>query len=96
MIGLSQKLGKKGRRLQTTLAERLGHVYARDESMDVHVQSDGPRIEVSGTHLIPTELFAGETVASEFKLKNVGSIGLQQLACVISHSSFLRIASEAG
>ncbi|KAG0147992.1 hypothetical protein CROQUDRAFT_41937 [Cronartium quercuum f. sp. fusiforme G11] len=95
MIAVSQKLKKKGRRLQNTLAERLGRVYGRDESMDVEVRPDGARVELEGTSLMPVELFAGESVMRQLTIKNVGSLGLRRLACVVSHHTFFRIGSAS-
>ncbi|EGG09491.1 uncharacterized protein MELLADRAFT_104217 [Melampsora larici-populina 98AG31] len=90
-MNLTQPLAKKGKRLNETLIQRMNELYEPDKSMKLEIKEDFGRIKVLSDDLIPIELLAGETIVSEFEIKNVGLGNVLRLACLISHDTFFRI-----
>ncbi|PLW17316.1 hypothetical protein PCANC_14138 [Puccinia coronata f. sp. avenae] len=94
LIECSQALKKKGKRLQSTLVQRLGRVYTSDESMQVRVRGEVPMLEILPSDDIPSSMYDGESLLSTISIRNSGQVGLKDLQCVISHTSIFRFCSD--
>ncbi|KAA1076176.1 hypothetical protein PGT21_035449 [Puccinia graminis f. sp. tritici] len=95
LVDCSQKLKKKGKRLQATLIQRLGRVYTNDQSMQVRVRDEIPILEIVGSENLPTTIYDGESLISRISIRNSGQVGLKDLRSVISHTSFFRFCSDS-
>jgi len=94
LIDCSQALKKKGKRLQTTLIQRLGRVYTHDQSMQVRVRGEVPMLEIVASEKLPSKVYDGESFLSSISIRNSGQVVLKDLQCVISHTSIFRFCSD--
>ncbi|WVQ94767.1 hypothetical protein IAU59_001848 [Kwoniella sp. CBS 9459] len=84
-----QSLGRKGRRLHATKAQKLTPSYAEDTSLTVHVT---PSRAILGVELIdiPETVYAGEEVEGSIRVVNRGKVGVQDLEMMWSHYGVVR------
>lgn len=94
LIDCSQALKKKGKRLQTTLIQRLGHVYTHEQSMQVRVRGEVPMLEIVASEKLPSQVYDGESFLSSISIRNSGQVALKDLQGVISHTSIFRFCSD--
>jgi hypothetical protein len=87
------KFVKKGSRLNDTKEQRLGIFYAPDKSLDLHVTSPMPLLDVA-FHNCPDVLLSGEVCQIMLEVSNKGNVGLTDLRVMTSHPCFFAIGSS--
>ncbi|GAB5587594.1 hypothetical protein Unana1_02494 [Umbelopsis nana] len=87
------KFVKKGSRLNDTKEQRLGIFYAPDKSLDIHVTSPMPLLDVA-FHNCPDVLLSGEVCQIMLEVSNKGNVGLTDLRVMTSHPCFFAIGSS--
>ncbi|KAI7956542.1 hypothetical protein MJO28_003637 [Puccinia striiformis f. sp. tritici] len=95
LIECCQGLKKKGKRLQSTLKERLGRIYTNDQSMQVRVREEVPILEILSPENLPSTIYDGQSFISRISIRNSGQVGLKGLKAVISHTSLFRFCSDS-
>ncbi|WAR53588.1 hypothetical protein PtB15_3B96 [Puccinia triticina] len=94
LIACSQAMKKKGKRLQATLAQRLGREYTNDQSMVVRVRAEVPIVEIIGAGSLPMTIYDGESCISRISIRNTGLVGLTHLQAVVSHTYLFRFCAD--
>ncbi|RUP46788.1 ER-golgi trafficking TRAPP I complex 85 kDa subunit-domain-containing protein [Jimgerdemannia flammicorona] len=84
---------KHGKRLNDKAENRFNRVYAPDRSLDLHVTSPMPLLDVT-FNSFPEVLFSGEVVQAVLEINNKGERGLTDLRAKMSHPSFFVIGKE--
>ena len=87
------KFEKKGRRLNDTKEQRESVFYAPDRTLDIHVTSPMPLLDVT-FHKCPEMLLSGEVCQITLEISNKGNVGLTSLRVMTSHPCFFAIGSS--
>ncbi|WVF67170.1 hypothetical protein IAT40_001916 [Kwoniella sp. CBS 6097] len=84
-----QDLHRKGRRLQTTKAQKLTPTYAEDTSLTVDV---APTRAILGVEVVdvPETVYAGEEVEGSIRVVNRGKVGVHDLRMIWNHYGVIR------
>jgi hypothetical protein len=93
LIHSFHKFEKKGQRLNDTKEQRLEESYAQDSSLDIHVTSPMPLLDVV-FHECPEMLLSGEVCQIMLEITNRGNLGLTSLRVMTSHPTFFAIGSS--
>lgn len=91
----SQSLRKRGKRLGATKAHKLQPTYADDRSLTINVQEAIPCLRAEMLDW-PQELYEGEEVDVTLRLRNTGSVPVQDLSLRLNELGWLRTRSQKG
>ncbi|RKP26919.1 ER-golgi trafficking TRAPP I complex 85 kDa subunit-domain-containing protein, partial [Syncephalis pseudoplumigaleata] len=87
-----KKFGKRGRRLNSTKAERTQQLYAPDTSLNLLVTPPMPLLDITVKHF-PANMLSGEVVQATLIITNGGERDLKHLRVASSHPTMLYIGS---
>lgn len=88
-----QSLERRGPRLQATKAQRLTPTYAADTSLTVHVENTAPRV-IAHIIGVPDTVYAGEVVDAELRLRNSGTLPVEDVQLLTSHYGVISLPGE--
>lgn len=91
----SQSLTKRGKRLAATKAHRLQPTYADDRSLTVDIQQAIPCLSVQLVDW-PQEVYEGEEVDVGLRLRNTGSVPVQDIVLRLNELGWLRTRPPNG
>lgn len=92
-LPIVQSLERRGRRLHATKAQRLTPTYAADTSLTVHVENTTPRV-IAHIIGVPDVVYAGEVVDAELRLRNSGTLPVEDVQLLTSHYGVISLASD--
>jgi hypothetical protein len=94
VVGGYHKFEKRGRRLNSTKAERMQQLYAPDHSLELLVTPPMPLLDVM-VYDFPDTMLSGEISQATLVITNGGDRGLRDLGVAISHPSMLYVGSPS-
>ncbi|KAI8580324.1 hypothetical protein K450DRAFT_237985 [Umbelopsis ramanniana AG] len=94
LVHTFHKFEKKGRRLNDTKEHQMGTFYGPDKSLDIHVTSPMPLLDVA-FHKCPELLLSGEVCQIMLEISNKGNVGLTALRVMTSHPCFFSIGPSS-
>jgi hypothetical protein len=89
-----KKFWKRGRRLNSTKAERTQQLYAPDTSLNLLVTPPMPLLDITVKHF-PANMLSGEVVQATLIITNGGERDLKHLRVASSHPTMLYIGSAS-
>lgn len=93
-LPIVQSLHRRGKRLQATKAQRVTPTYAEDTSLTVHIEATAPRV-IAHIIGVPDAVYAGEVVDAELRLRNSGTLPVEDVQLLTSHCGVVSLPTDS-